>query len=78
MTEENLEPDKCPFFETSVSSHHWISRVSRHLFNLRRFRNGPAATLEEQAAEPAQKTLEGVADFCNNAGHAGKRLGPSK
>ena len=78
MTEENLEPDYCHFFETGVSIHRWIPRVFRHLFNLRGFRNGPAATLEHQAEEPVQKTLEGVADFCNNACHAGKRLNPSK
>jgi len=78
VTEENLEPDSCLFFETGVSSHHWVFRVFRHLFDLLGFRNGPAATLEEQAAEPAQKTLEGVADFCNNAGHAGKRLNPGE
>ena len=78
MTEENLEPANCLFLETRILIRHWTSRVFHHLFGLRRFRNGPAATLEEQVAEPVQKTLEGVVDFCNNAGHAGKRLNSGK
>ena len=83
MTEENLKLGQCPFFETGVSIHRWISRVFRHVPEKSCADTGtstqrPGVQAPEPVQTPVQKTLEGVADFCNNAGHAGKRLNPGK